>query len=128
MTHTINERLHREALHRHLSVIAADCKEFAPVPPSVVAFVREWINTEPLDELLRWGFCRAADGDGVRFERVDHDRDDSVSVFADRFEYHFFARDEWYPSRNLLSAYVELDREPPHALRELSVELPEEAH
>ncbi len=119
MTHTIDERLHREALHRHLAKIAADDKEFAPMPESVAAFVREWIDTEPLDELLRWGFCRASDGDGVRFERVDDAHDDSVNVFADRFEYHFMRSEHWYPWRTLWSAYVEVDRDPPHAVREI---------
>jgi len=41
-------------------------------------------------------------------------------VFADRFEYHFMRSEHWYPWRTLWSAYVEVDRDPPHAVREIS--------
>lgn len=81
-----------------------------PVPNDVALFAYEWL-TEPLEELERWAVFPLEEG-GLCFERCD-DRSDSVRVYSDRIVYHLMKR------RGSWSAWLEVERKPPHKLLEL---------
>ena len=93
-----------------------------PIAPETLAFAREWVETESEEELAKWGVYALDDG-GLGFERLRPlDRNDEIFVLADRIEYGFVQSESRYPWRTLWSAWVTVDREPPHTLRELDAE------
>jgi hypothetical protein len=86
-----------------------------PIAPEAIAFAREWVETESDDELARWAVCAMADDGALCFERTDG-RHDAVHVGVDRIAYFVCADLRGW------SAWIEVDREPPHMLRELDAE------
>lgn len=87
-----------------------------PVPQSALAFVRDWVENEDEEELARWNVYASPDG-WVGFESAaGTGRHDTVRVSVDRIAYFVCADLRGW------SAWIEVDREPPHALRELDAE------
>jgi hypothetical protein len=85
------------------------------IDPSAIAFARQWLDEETDAELARWVVFPRESGE-VGFERVYEDeRRDSVWVGAERIAYFVCANLRGW------SAWIEVDREPPHTLRECAV-------
>ena len=88
-----------------------------PVPPRVVKWVREWINNAPTKELEQWHFASSWQDPGVRFERFNRDRDDSVTVLEKSIIFHIFDReDRASPDRK--GVWLEVAIDPPHEVIE----------
>ncbi len=92
-------------------------ERIAPMPPRVVAWVREWIDTAPVEELRRWHMSWSMDEPGVRFEWVDRDRDDSVTITERSFAYHLLSREE-RADPAAKGVWCEVAFDPPHDLIE----------
>lgn len=109
----------RVRLHQKLDSLAPgdEREDVAPMPARVVAWVREWIDTAPVEELQQWRMGWSTGEPGVRFERCNADRDDSVTITERSFAYHLYSREDLDDSE-AEGVWCEVAFDPPHELIE----------